>query len=151
MSRPFRLQQPEVPENTIQDAILLYLAVDRRVAWAERFNTGASVIEGTTSNGEKSRRFIQYAFKGCSDIFGQLIDGRFLAVEVKTRTGRATNQYRVRCATGYRAQPCTPFRALQADENPAQSGNFVSANRLMGHGQIYLQAHVIGFLTRRGR
>jgi len=92
MSRPFRLQPLEVPESTIQDAILRFLQWDRRVAWAERFNTGAHLIEGTTGNGKKSRRFIQYAFKGCSDILGQLVDGRFLAVEVKTRSGRATKE-----------------------------------------------------------
>ncbi len=41
------------------------------------------------------------------------------------------------CKTGIHAIPgnnivqlCAPFRALQADENPAQSGNFVSINRL---------------------
>jgi hypothetical protein len=37
----------------------------------------------------------------------------------------------LRCEKGYIAQRCAPFRALQADENPAQSGNFVSANRLI--------------------
>ncbi len=31
---------------------------------------------------------------------------------------------------GYIAQLCAPFRALQADENPAHSGNFVPINRL---------------------
>ena len=37
----------------------------------------------------------------------------------------------LRCAKGYIARLCTPLRALQANENPAQSGNFISANRLM--------------------
>jgi hypothetical protein len=64
----------------------------RRVAWAYRFNTGAQVIETPKANGGKSRRFIRYAFPGCADILGQLVDGRFLAVEVKTRLGKATKE-----------------------------------------------------------
>jgi hypothetical protein len=35
------------------------------------------------------------------------------------------------CAKGYIAGLCAPLRALQADENPAQSGNFVSSIRLI--------------------
>jgi hypothetical protein len=34
------------------------------------------------------------------------------------------------CAKGYIAGLCAPLRALQADENPAQSGSFVSSIRL---------------------
>jgi len=83
---------PDPTEHDIQTAILRYLAVDGRVAWAERFNTGAHVIETPTAAGHMSRRFIRYAFPGCADILGQLCDGRFLAVEVKTRTGRATRE-----------------------------------------------------------
>ena len=90
MSSPFRLCAAEPDERTVQEAILRYLALDRRVAWAERFNTGAHVLEDTKPNGKKSRRFIKYAFKGCSDILGQTVDGRFLAVEVKARTGKQT-------------------------------------------------------------
>lgn len=70
MSQPFRLRPPEPPERAIQAAILRYLEWDRRIAWAHRFNTGAQVIESQKANGGKSRRFIQYAFKGCSDILG---------------------------------------------------------------------------------
>jgi hypothetical protein len=36
------------------------------------------------------------------------------------------------CAKGYIARVCAPLRALQADENPAQSGNFSSSIRLTG-------------------
>jgi hypothetical protein len=35
------------------------------------------------------------------------------------------------CAKGYIARLCAPLRALQADENPAQSGNFFSSIRLI--------------------
>jgi hypothetical protein len=34
------------------------------------------------------------------------------------------------CAKGYIAGLCAPLRASEADENPAQSGNFVSSIRL---------------------
>ena len=91
MSRAFRLTAPEPDEHSIQDAILRYLTLDPRIAWTERFNTGAHVLEETKPNGKKSRRFIRYAFKGCADLLGQTVDGRFLAIEVKTRSGRPTS------------------------------------------------------------
>lgn len=34
------------------------------------------------------------------------------------------------CEKGYIAQLCTPLRVLRVDDDPAQSGNFVSANPL---------------------
>lgn len=37
-------------------------------------------------------RFIRYAFPGCSDILGQLTNGAFLAIEVKTRTTTTTEE-----------------------------------------------------------
>ena len=33
-------------------------------------------------------RFIRFGWPGCSDVLGQLRDGRFLAVECKSPTGR---------------------------------------------------------------
>ncbi|MGH6796184.1 MAG: hypothetical protein ACREDH_13550 [Methylocella sp.] len=36
-------------------------------------------------------RYIRFGFKGCSDIIGQLTDGRFLAIEVKREDGLPTN------------------------------------------------------------
>ena len=79
---------PVSPEGSIQAAVLRFLRLDRRVAWVQRFNTGAHVTAETPPNGKPKRRFIRYAFPGCADLLGQLRDGRFLAVEVKTRTGR---------------------------------------------------------------
>lgn len=49
------------------------------VAWVERQNSGAY---------KDGVRFIRYGWPGCSDILGQLKDGRFLAVEVKAPKGR---------------------------------------------------------------
>jgi hypothetical protein len=49
------------------------------VAWVERQNTGAFKQEG---------RYIRFGWRGCSDLLGQLKDGRLLAVEVKAPKGR---------------------------------------------------------------
>lgn len=84
---PKFLLKPLAPsEHQVQTACLQYLAVCPQVAWAERMNSGAVKIPVP---GGKDR-FVRYGFPGCSDIIGQLKDGRFLAVEVKSRTGRAT-------------------------------------------------------------
>ena len=97
-ARPFR--RPVAPsESSAQAAVLRYLRLDRRVAWVQRFNTGAHLTEETQGNGKPKRRFIRYAFPGCSDLLGQLRDGRFLAVEVKTRTGRVSATQRAFLAT----------------------------------------------------
>ena len=82
----FRLKALAPTEHQTQAAILRYLAISPRVAWARRINTGAVKIPAP---GGKDR-FVRYGFPGCSDIIGQLTDGRFLAVEVKSPTGRAT-------------------------------------------------------------
>lgn len=86
MPKPFRLK-PLVPsEHQVQTACLQYLAVCPQVAWAERINTGAVKIPVP---GGKDR-FVRYGFPGCSDILGQMKDGRVLAIEVKSAVGRAT-------------------------------------------------------------
>jgi len=90
MTRRLRLTRPEAPEHAIQRAVLRYLAVDRRVAWAERFNTGAHVVETRDARGRRQRRFIRYAFRGCPDVLGQLVSGHLLAVEVKRPSTRPT-------------------------------------------------------------
>lgn len=88
MSTPFKLKPYEPAERVILASVLRYLAVDRRVAWAERFNVGAAKVETFDNQGHRQERFVRFAFPGCSDILGQLVDGRLLAIEVKTRTGR---------------------------------------------------------------
>lgn len=89
--RRFTLTSDTPLEHDIQSAILAYLAWDKRIAWAERFNSGAHVATTTDARGQQHRRFIRYAFPGCSDILGQLVDGRFLAIEVK-RPGEKPTQ-----------------------------------------------------------
>jgi hypothetical protein len=93
MTKPLRLTTLEPTEAQTQAAILQYLTMDPRVAWARRFNTGAAVVEGVGPGGRPSRRFVRYAFPGCADILGQLRgSGRFLAIEVKAPKGRATQE-----------------------------------------------------------
>lgn len=82
----FRLKALAPTEHQTQAAILRYLAISPRVAWAERMNTGA--IKIPAANGRD--RFVRFGFPGCPDILGQLTDGRLLAIEVKSHTGRAT-------------------------------------------------------------
>lgn len=72
-------------EQIIQNSILNYLLLDNRVAWAHRMNTGAARY-GAKGN----ERFIRFGFPGCSDIVGQLKDGRILCLEVKRPKGKAT-------------------------------------------------------------
>lgn len=89
MPKPFKLK-PLVPsEHQVQTACLQYLAVCPSVAWAERMNTGAVKIPAIDG---KPPRFVRYGFPGCSDILGMFIDGRLLAIEVKSQTGRVTNE-----------------------------------------------------------
>lgn len=90
------LPMPEVPgmydtgivgveEAVIQSAVLDFLRVHTLVGWVERFNSAAGHLvyeDGTQS------QFMRFAFKGCSDILGQLKDGRLLAVECKRWDGK---------------------------------------------------------------
>lgn len=98
--KPFRLTPLAPLEHDIQGSILVYLAWDRRVAWAHRFNTGAHAITGTNAKGQPTRRFVRYAFPGyafpgCADILGQLVTGHLLAIEVKRKGGRVRPAQRV--------------------------------------------------------
>ncbi len=59
--------------------VLKALRAHPAVAWCERQNSGAAKVGG---------RFIRFGWPGCSDVLGQLRDGRFLACEVKAPTGK---------------------------------------------------------------
>ena len=85
MPKAFRLTARDPTEAQILAAVLRFLEMHPRVAWAHRLNSGAHVVEGPAG-----RRFIRYGFLGLSDVLGQLTDGRLLAVETKTRKGRPT-------------------------------------------------------------
>ncbi len=58
--------------------VMLALRSHDLVAWVERQNTGAATVGG---------RFIKFGWRGCSDLLGQLKDGRLLAVECKRPKG----------------------------------------------------------------
>lgn len=72
---------PKPAERDILGQILEYLPYAKSVAWFARMNSGAYQVDS---------RFIRFGFKGCSDIIGQLKDGRFLAIEVKRPGGLPT-------------------------------------------------------------
>lgn len=66
------------PEAAALVEVLQALRASPLVAWVQRQNTGAAKV---------GNRFIRFGWPGCSDILGQLRDGRFLAVECKSPTG----------------------------------------------------------------
>lgn len=64
------------PERDVLSSVLEYLGTQkRRVAWFRRMNVGGFY--------NASGQFVRAGFVGCSDIIGQMLDGRFLAVECK--------------------------------------------------------------------
>lgn len=71
------------PEAAALVEVLQALRTHSAVAWCERMNSGAHVVQAGTG-----RRFIRYGFKGCPDVLGMLRDGRLLACEVKATAGR---------------------------------------------------------------
>ena len=87
----YRLRRIEPSEALVLNAVLRYLRVETRVAWAHRFNSGATKIPGV---GGRPDRFLRFAFKGCPDVLGQLTDGRLLAVECKRPGGRRRPEQR---------------------------------------------------------
>lgn len=71
-------------ENQVKNSILEYLHTMGIVAWPN--NTGAVKYE---SHG--TGRFVRYGHKGSGDILGVLPGGRFLSIECKTTSGRASS------------------------------------------------------------
>ena len=74
--------KPFIPyESDIQKSMLVQLAYNPLVAWAERVNSGAAMLP---SGKGKALRPVKFnTIKGCSDILGQMKVGTFLAVEAK--------------------------------------------------------------------
>lgn len=90
-ARPFRLTAVEPLEGDVQGAIRALLAVHPLVAWHMRINSGVS----TPIDADGRRRFIRFHdMPGCSDLIGQLADGRFLAIEVKRPSWRRPSDER---------------------------------------------------------
>lgn len=65
-------------EADVLSAVLALLHLHPSVGWCRRMNVGAV---------EAGDRYIKFGFVGCSDIIGQMKDGRFLAIEVKREKG----------------------------------------------------------------
>lgn len=89
-AKPFRLKPVKPTEAQVQDAILRYLAVERRVVWSARMNSG----KGKLLRPDGSQTWIKFGFQGCPDIMGQLTDGRYLAIECKRAGGRVRPEQR---------------------------------------------------------
>lgn len=73
-----KLKNAKLLEADSLREVIQALKAHSRVAWCERQNTGAAKVEG---------RFIKFGWRRCSDILGQLKDGRLLAVECKRLKG----------------------------------------------------------------
>jgi hypothetical protein len=83
VSRGIRKALLETPENPVKRDVLSFLRAHPLVAWAQRMNTGAARLKGF---------YVKFGFVGCSDILGQLKDGRFLAVETKAPKGKSATK-----------------------------------------------------------
>lgn len=85
-SKPSRLHagMSRASESEIQAAIIEYLEHCSSVAFAYRQNTGQTKYDGD----DGKTRWVRYGWVGCSDILGMLTNGRFLAIECKSRVGR---------------------------------------------------------------
>ena len=79
MPEPARPRTNNRPEAAALLEVLKVLRGHAAGAWVERQNNGAF---------RDGDRFVRFGWPGCSDIIGQLRDGRFLAVEVKAPGGR---------------------------------------------------------------
>lgn len=83
--KPAPAEQKELSEAEILKAILQLLRRHPKVALAWRQNSGTF----QERNRDGSVRYIRAnTQRGMSDIMGALMDGRALAIEVKSRTGR---------------------------------------------------------------
>lgn len=86
MPTPSAKRKPQPgPESAVLSAVLKFLSIHPSVAWVRRMNTGSFQI-----GSGPSARWFKAGFKGCSDIIGQMKDGRFVAVEVKAERGRVS-------------------------------------------------------------
>lgn len=76
----------EPKESAILASVLQALNFYPNVIWHSRINSGAYTVgEGT------ARRFIRFGFPGCPDILGMMRGGRMLCIEVKSPTGKLTD------------------------------------------------------------
>lgn len=66
-------------EAQVLNSVLAYLRTHPGVAWCRRMNTGMAL----GAQGQP----VRFGFVGCSDIIGQMQDGRFVGIECKREFG----------------------------------------------------------------
>jgi hypothetical protein len=92
MSEPFKLKRAKqvIPEKYIENQIMSYLLGNGVFVWK---NENGGVFD---PNRGKFRAFGKYRLKGLPDIQGVLPpNGRTLAIEVKTQTGRVSPEQKL--------------------------------------------------------
>jgi hypothetical protein len=121
-------------EQSLVKPCLDLLALRGVFAW--RNNTGSVVA---TSNGR--RRFVRFSTLGASDILGVLPSGRFITVELKSKTGKLTRAQRsfldrVEAAGGL-ALVVRDLKELHAglDEAFTRTGKTIDARKMAGDCQ----------------
>lgn len=72
-----------IPEKAIENQILRWLSISGIFAWK---NQSVGIYDPIKKIYRRSNN--PYHIKGVSDILGILPDGRFLAIEVKSKTGK---------------------------------------------------------------
>lgn len=70
-------------EQGVLNAVLKYLSLHPKVAWAKHINSGGFK--------DKRGQFVRFGFVGCPDVIGQMKNGSWLAIEVKAPEGRLTD------------------------------------------------------------
>ena len=88
--QPEKPRSNDRPEAAALVEVLMALKSRESVAWCERQNSGATKV---------GKRFIRFGWPGCSDVVGQMRDGRFLAVEVKSAKGKPRPEQAIFLAT----------------------------------------------------
>lgn len=89
--KPLKLALCEPSEAAVLDAIRRLLRVHPAVAWHTRINSGAMTVR--TDDGRQ--RFVRFHdCPGMSDILGQLVSGKLLAIEVKRPSWRGPSDER---------------------------------------------------------
>lgn len=86
LSAPNARRKRNRPEAAALNEVLRVLRSHPNVAWVHRMNSGAAKI---------GNRFVRFGFPGCPDVLGMLRNGRALAVEVKSRSGRLCDEQAV--------------------------------------------------------
>ena len=80
----------KILEKDVLRAILHYLTL--RQVWHRRLNSGAALLESGATG--KPRRFVRYGAPGMPDILARGTTGAVIWIEVKSPTGRQTEDQR---------------------------------------------------------